>query len=604
VSAYVTLRNAGSGSQKGLCPFHDEKTPSFTVTPARQYFHCFGCGQGGDVLSFVQQVEGLSFVEAVEKLATRFGVELRYVEGGPRSGADHGQRQRLVETNRLAQQFYAAQLAETEEAVTGRRFLSERGFDQEVSDRFGVGYAPRSGEALLRHLRGRDVRDEDMVAAGVVARGGRGLYDRFRGRLLWPIRELSGEVVGFGARRLHDDDRIEAKYLNTPDTALYKKSHLLYGVDLARREIARSQQAVVVEGYTDVMACHLSGVPTAVATCGTAFGADHARILRRLLLDHDEFRGEVIFTFDGDEAGRRAALKAFAGDQQFVAQTYVAVEPSGKDPCDLRLSDGEAAVRELVARRVPLYRFVLRNVVDRFDLDRADGRIDAVREAAGLVASVRDRSKVDAFARELAGMVGVEPDEVRAVVRQSTRRGEGREAAPRVSAALDRSGQPPPADDLPSVGDPRFADEREALKAVVQHPRLVPDPPGIDANDFHHPLLRAVWEAIVAEPLPAQADAGWLDALRQRVGQQAAPIVSRLAIEPIRVSTAPDARLVSALLARLQELTAVRRIDAVKSKLQRTNPVERTAEYNRMFGELVALEQHRRQLRERTIGAL
>jgi DNA primase len=440
VSAYVTLRNAGSGSQKGLCPFHDEKTPSFTVTPARQYFHCFGCGQGGDVLSFVQQVEGLSFVEAVEKLAARFGVELHYVEGGPRTGTDHGQRQRLMEANRLAQQFYAAQLAETEEAVIGRRFLSERGFDQEVSDRFGVGYAPRSGEALLRHLRGRDVRDEDMVAAGVVARGARGLYDRFRGRLLWPIRELSGEVVGFGARRLHDDDRIEAKYLNTPDTALYKKSHLLYGVDLARREIARSQQAVVVEGYTDVMACHLSGVPTAVATCGTAFGPDHARILRRLLLDHDEFRGEVIFTFDGDEAGRRAALKAFAGDQQFVAQTYVAVEPSGKDPCDLRLSDGEAAVRELVARRVPLYRFVLRNVVDRFDLDRADGRIDAVREAAGLVASVRDRSKVDAFARELAGMVGVEPDEVRAVVRQSTRRGDGREAPARASAVVDPSG--------------------------------------------------------------------------------------------------------------------------------------------------------------------
>jgi DNA primase len=604
VSAYVTLRNAGSGSQKGLCPFHDEKTPSFTVTPARQYFHCFGCGQGGDVLSFVQQVEGLSFVEAVEKLAARFGVELHYVEGGPRTGTDHGQRQRLMEANRLAQQFYAAQLAETEEAVVGRRFLSERGFDHEVSDRFGVGYAPRSGEALLRHLRGRDVRDEDMVAAGVVARGARGLYDRFRGRLLWPIRELSGEVVGFGARRLHDDDRIEAKYLNTPDTALYKKSHLLYGVDLARREIARSQQAVVVEGYTDVMACHLAGVPTAVATCGTAFGPDHARILRRLLLDHDEFRGEVIFTFDGDEAGRRAALKAFAGDQQFVAQTYVAVEPSGKDPCDLRLSDGEAAVRELVARRVPLYRFVLRNVVDRFDLDRADGRIDAVREAAGLVASVRDRSKVDAFARELAGMVGVEPDEVRAVVRQSTRRSDGRDAPPRASAAVDAGGQLPAAEGLPSVGDPRFADEREALKAVVQHPRLVPDPPGIDENDFHHPLLRAVWEAIVAEPLPAQADARWLDALRQRAGEQAAPIVARLAIEPIRVSTAPDARLVSALLARLQELTAVRRIDAVKSKLQRTNPVERTAEYNRMFGELVALEQHRRQLRERTIGAL
>jgi DNA primase len=217
-------------------------------------------------------------------------------------------------------------------------------------------------------------------------------------------------VIGFGARRLFDDDRIDAKYLNTPETPIYKKSHVLYGIDLARREIARASQAVVVEGYTDVMACHLSGVPTAVATCGTAFGDDHGRVLRRLLRDHDEFRGEIIFTFDGDAAGQKAALRAFEGDQQFIGQTYVAVEPDGLDPCDVRLKKGDAAVRELVARRIPLYRFVLGNVVRRYDLDRADGRVDALREAAKLVSAIRDRSKVDAFARELAGMVGIEVD--------------------------------------------------------------------------------------------------------------------------------------------------------------------------------------------------
>jgi DNA primase len=230
------------------------------------------------------------------------------------------------------------------------------------------------------------------VAAGLVALG-RSAYDRFRGRLLWPIRDATGDTIGFGARRIFDDDKIEAKYLNTPETPIYKKSTVLYGIDLARRDIARSSQAVVVEGYTDVMACHLAGVPTAVATCGTAFGDEHARVLRRFLHDHEEFRGEVIFTFDGDAAGQKAALRAFGGDQNFVSQTYVAVEPTGLDPCDLRLQQGDAAVRELVARRVPLYRFVLTNVVGKYDLDRADGRVDAMREGARLVSTSTRRAR-------------------------------------------------------------------------------------------------------------------------------------------------------------------------------------------------------------------
>ncbi len=421
VSSYVTLRNAGGGSMKGLCPFHDEKSPSFHVTPSRGFYHCFGCQAGGDVIKFVMEIDGLGFTETVERLAEKYGVQLRYEEGGaPRPRTGGAQRPRLIDAHRVTAEWYAEQLA-TPEALTARQFLDSRGFDADAASHFGVGFSPRGGEVLLKHLRQKGFTDEELVASGLIGQG-RGLYDRFRGRLMWPIRDSSGDTIGFGARRIFDDDTIEAKYLNTPETAIYKKSHVLYGIDLARREIARASQAVIVEGYTDVMACHVAGVKTAVATCGTAFGDDHARVIRRLLHDHDEFRGEVIFTFDGDEAGQKAALRAFEGDQIFAGQTYVAVEPSGLDPCDLRLKQGDAEVRELVARRVPLYRFVLANVVQRYDLDRADGRIDAMREAAKLVTSIRDRSKVDAFARELAGMLGIEPMDVQREVRRAAAR--------------------------------------------------------------------------------------------------------------------------------------------------------------------------------------
>ena len=503
VSAHVTLRNAGGGSMKGLCPFHDEKSPSFHVTPSRGFFHCFGCQEGGDVFTFVQKIDAVGFTEAVERLAGRYGIVLRYVDdrtgsataGGPRR--DPGQRSRLVEAHRLAADFYAGELS-TPEAVQGRQFLDERGFDQDAAAMFGVGFAPRSGEALLGYLRQKGFSDEELVTAGLVARNDRGPYDRFRGRLLWPIRELSGDVVGFGARRLFDDDRVEAKYLNTPETPIYKKSQLLYGVDLARKEIARSSQAVVVEGYTDVMACHLAGVKTAVATCGTAFGEDHTRILRRLMLDHDEFRGEVIFTFDGDEAGQRAALRAFEGDQQFVGQTYVAVEPGGQDPCELRIAAGDAAVRELIARRVPLYRFVLKNVVSRYDLDRADSRVDAVREASRLVASIRDKSKVDAFARELAGMVGVDVETVRAEVRRSAGRGRERSGlSETVGAPAQRV-----ANEVPDPSARRFSIERDVLKlalAAPEHARRCLVRPG--PRRLHAPVL--------PRALPADRAVGW-----------------------------------------------------------------------------------------------
>ncbi|HET6654560.1 MAG TPA: DNA primase [Nocardioides sp.] len=612
VSDYVTLKNAGGGSMKGLCPFHDEKSPSFHVTPSRGFFHCFGCQAGGDVIKFLQEIDGLGFAEAVERLADRYGVQLRYQEAGPGEAArprrDGHLRPRLLEAHKAAAEFYVDALG-SQDAATGRQFLSERGFDGEAAARFGVGFAPRDGDALYRHLRQKGFTDQELVVGGLVAQGQRGHYDRFRGRLLWPIRETNGDVIGFGARRLFDDDRIDAKYLNTSETPIYKKSHVLYGIDLARRDIARASQAVVVEGYTDVMACHLSGVPTAVATCGTAFGDDHGRVLRRLLQDHDEFRGEVIFTFDGDAAGQKAALRAFEGDQNFAGQTYVAIEPDGLDPCDLRLQKGDASVRELVARRVPLYRFVLGNVVGRYDLDRADGRVDALREAAKLVSAIRDRSKVEAFARELAGMVGVEIEEARSEVRRAAGRAarpqqdrRGRPAGPAVEAAPER----PPSQPMPDLRDPRFSLERETLKLVVQHPDVVGAATrDVDGDDFTHPVYRAVWEAVAAcgGPTAAPATEVWVSKLRDNVEDgPVAHAIGALAVEPVLSAKDPDRGYVNAHVFRLQELTAMRRIADLKSRLQRTNPVEHPTDYNRMFGELVALEQHRRTLREKAIG--
>jgi DNA primase len=604
VSQYVTLKNAGGGSQKGLCPFHDEKTPSFNVNPSRGTFHCFGCQEGGDVISFLMKTDGLSFAETVERLADKYGVELKREDGDVREDRPRGpSRGRMIEAHRVAQEYYAEQLVTTP-AAPARQFLTERGFDAAAAETFGLGFAPRDGDALFKHLRSRGFSQDELVTGGLVAVG-RSAYDRFRGRLLWPIREASGETIGFGARRIFEDDRIDAKYLNTPDTPIYKKSTVLYGIDLARRNMARSAQAVVVEGYTDVMACHLAGVGTAVASCGTAFGDDHAKVLRRFMADHEEFRGEVIFTFDGDAAGQAAALKAFQGDQNFVSQTYVAVEPDGLDPCDLRIKKGDAAVRELVARRVPLYRFVLTNVVGKYDLDRADGRVDALRESARLVSSIRDRSKVDAFAREIASMLGVDVEEARAEVRRASTRRPSRPGTPPAEEELvaDR----PMRRELPSLRDPRFAIERETLKVVLQHPMVIGRTTAdVGPEDFIHPTYRAVWEVIVAGGGPAAGagDPSWSGRLRDAATDQAAAsAISELSVEPLPTAKAPTADYVLQYVVRLLELTALRRIEQVKSKMQRTNPVEHADAFNRMFGELAALEDYRRKLRDRIVGA-
>jgi len=586
VGSYVTLRRGGAGSLTGLCPFHDEKTPSFHVTPARGYFHCFGCGEGGDVFDFVQKINHVSFTEAVEFLADRSGVQLRYSDtGGPR--VEPGLRLRVLDANKAAAEFFTSILLGAD-GLPGRQFLDGRGFDKAAAEQFGIGYAPRGGHDLRDHLRSRGFGDAELVKAGLIREQG---WDFFQGRVLWPIRDAGGAVLGFGARRIFDDDRMPAKYLNTPETVVYKKSQVLYGLDLARGNIARKNQVVVVEGYTDVMACHLSGVDTAVASCGTAFGDEHARMLVRLLGTGEVTGGEVIFTFDGDAAGQAAALKVFKGDQAFAGQTYVALAKDGMDPCDLRLAEGEAAVRELVAGREPLYRFVMRNMVAGYDLDRADGRLAAARAAAPLVSSIRDDSLVLGYVRELAKLLGMDPDEVRAEVRAArARAGHRRPADEQVAVAPEAAA---PGLRLPHPGDRRLEAERSTLRLIVRAPETFRDGWNeLRPEDFTDPAYRALFEAVlVAEDGPGP----WTQRIQEAnpdpvLGQLAVT----LAVEPIMHEPTPAYAGEYAALLRVQ--TLARRIAELKSKLQRTNPIENQAQYNRMFADLVGLEKTRREL--------
>ncbi len=582
VREYVTLKSAGGGSMKGLCPFHDERSPSFHVTPSRGMWYCFGCGEGGDVINFVQRVDHLTFAETIEKLAEKTGVQLRYVEGGAAINRQQGVRTRLVEAHKAAAVFFREQL-ESPAAQVGRDFLSSRGFDSAAAEHFGVGFAPKSWDALMSHLRGKGFTDEELLAGGLVSQGNRGVYDRFRGRLVWPIRDLGGDVIGFGARKLLEDDD-GPKYLNTPETPIYKKSQVLYGIDLARKEISKNQQAVIVEGYTDVMACHLAGVPTAVATCGTSFGADHIKVLRRLLMDDDQMKGKVVFTFDGDAAGQKAAMRAFNEDQKFVSQTFVAVESSGLDPCDLRLEHGDAAVRELVENKVPLFEFAIRSTIANYDLDSAEGRIAALRDAAPIVAKIRDGALRPEYTRRLAGWLGLDVADVAKAVGGSS-------PAP---AGAQRAARP---------GDPALVIEREALKCALQHPGAVADwYASVEEPAFTHPRAVAVHTAIVAAGGPQSNKDGlaWIDAvLAACPDDDVRSLVRELAVEPLPAMDGQDSRYATGMIARLLEVDAGRRMEDLMGRLQRT---EDAAEQQRLGQDLQALQQYRRSLLKEAVG--
>jgi DNA primase len=585
VSGYVQLKSAGGGQKKGLCPFHDEKSPSFHVTPARGYFHCFGCQEGGDVIAFIMKIDHLTFTETIERLASRIGYQLTYEESRSKGKAPVVARSRLLEANNQASLFYQEQL-QLPNASHARDLLIKRGFDKTASQSFEIGYAPDQWDALSKFLLGKGFSAEELLLAGLTKEGTKGAIDRFRNRLIWPIRDISGDLVGFGARKLaSDEEDTGPKYLNTPETSIYKKSQVLYGLEKAKKEIAKKRQVVIVEGYTDVMAAHLAGIPTAVATCGTAFGDEHIRILRRLLMDDDAFRGEVIFTFDGDAAGQKAALRAFGDDQKFVTQTFVAVEPSGLDPSDLRQEMGDAALRDLIARRVPLFEFAIKSSIREFDLGNADGRVQALNAAAPLIGKIRDASLRPEYARSLAGWLGMEVEVVMAAVKKNT------SAKP---TSLDSAA--PGEQWRPDPSEPRLILEREVLKVRLQMPALVRNWSELEKNAFSHPAYIKLREFI-----DTQEDLMVVN-LEAVESNELKSFITELLVEPIRTDGEISDRYVSSITARLNEVALARSIAEVKSSLQRLNPVESESEYNQMFSRLVEMEAKRRALRELALG--
>ncbi|TFC28375.1 DNA primase [Cryobacterium sp. TMT1-3] len=598
IGDYVTLKSAGVGSMKGLCPFHDERSPSFHVRPQVGFYHCFGCGESGDVYSFLQKMDHVSFSEAVERLAGRVGVDLHY-EDGSGAAPDHGNRTRLLAAIQAASDFFIDQLGSAG-AEVGRAFLGQRGFDAAAATRFGVGFAPKSWDELTNHLRAKGFTTEELTLSGLVSSGDRGIYDRFRGRLVWPIRDITGQTIGFGARKLLDDDK-GPKYLNTPESPVYHKAQVLYGLDLAKRDISRSHQVVVVEGYTDVMACHLAGITTAVATCGTSFGVDHIKVLRRVLGD-DSGVGEVVFTFDPDAAGQKAAMRAFSEEQRFSAQTYVAVGPEGLDPCDLRLQRGDDAVRRLVDSKKPMFEFMIRQILSQYNLDTVEGRTAALRAAAPVVGEIRDPVLRPGYTRELARMLGVDMGEVAKAVTNAhsgaRAAASGGPNAPRHGGAVEVLPERPfSLVELPT--DPVTRLERDGLMAMLQRPVLI----GRDILDsavqtsFANTSLAVVRDAIAASLAHFEAP-DWLDRVVSEVPDTFKNLVQELAMANLPERTEKDvARYVRDITIVLIDKDLLRLKAELLGRLQRADASE-TEMYRTLQRELVRVEAERRALRD------
>jgi DNA primase len=580
--------------------------------------NCFGCGEGGDTLAFVMKVDHLSFTEAVERLAGQAGITLRYEEGSHVPGRQQGERIRLVEAHRAAAAFYQEQLGSAE-AEIGRQFLAARGFEQAAAEHFGVGYAPAGWDHLVRFLRGKGFSDKELITAGLASESRRGgAIDRFRGRLIWPIRDITGEVVGFGARKLREDDQ-GPKYLNTAETPLYHKSQVLYGIDLAKKEIARTGRAVVVEGYTDVMACHLAGVTTAIATCGTSFGGDHIKILRRLLMDNST--AEVVFTFDGDEAGQKAALRAFEDDQKFAAETSIAITPGGMDPCELRLAEGDAAVQRLIDGRTPLFAFALRSIVSRYNLDTDEGRVAAVDAAVPVVAAIKNQALRDRYAIRLVGMAGIASQaeeqsmirRVRAMARaRSGGGGRPEPARPQGGGSYgppQRGGSPGQAQQGAPAGprgprldlrSPAHRVERELLKLALQYPQLVS--PAFDAygeDEFTGPPYAQVRRVIAEAGGVEQADGEYLARVREVAPDDSVRMmVTELAVEPV-MHKVPEI-YAGEVLVRVRMNAVERRVaqvHAAQARLAAQGVRPDAPEMTAVQGELWALQQYGQRLR-------
>jgi DNA primase len=591
IGGYVALKPASAGSLKGLCPFHQEKSPSFNVRPLQGFYHCFGCGVGGDVYKFLQEMESLSFYEAVENLAQKASYTLTYEAGS--NAPDQGQKARIYEANLAASKYFAEQLG-TEAATTGRDFLKSRGFDKSAAETFGVGFAPKGWNNLVDHLKTLGFTEDELILASLASRGERGLYDKFRGRLIWPIRDTSNQVIGFGARKLFDDDQ-GPKYLNTSETPVYHKSSVLYGIDLAKKEISKSQKVVVVEGYTDVMACHLAGVTTAVATCGTAFGDEHIRILNRMLSANVDNPAEVIFTFDPDEAGQKAAMRAFADADKFHANSFIAVGPDGLDPSDLRVQKGDEAVQLMIESKKPIYEFAIKQKLKNFDLSSVEGRVGAARAAAHVIATIRDSAMRSVYLREVANWVNLDLSEVSALVERAIKDKVVANVAP-----MRQDTTPEPAVQAfeePDLRDPTIRFERQLLEVLIQHPAEVEEAKfqELVSGDFLakvHSLIASVLAANSAH----RKDSNWLVKLTEDLDPTLHQSLRAMAATALPASTPEELkRYIDGVVVSGFVNLLTRQKLSLQAVLRQTEPSD-SARIVEIQRELMDIEQRRRAL--------
>ena len=592
VGSYVALKPASAGSLKGLCPFHQEKSPSFNVRPLQGFYHCFGCGAGGDVYKFLQEMESLSFYEAVENLAGKVGYTLTYEAGA--KGPDQGQKSRIYEANAAAAKYFQDQLM-TDPAIPGRDFLKSRGFDKAAAEMFGVGFAPKGWNNLTDHLKSIGFTEEELITASLSSKGERGLYDKFRGRLIWPIRDTSNQVIGFGARKLFDDDQ-GPKYLNTSETPVYHKSAVLYGIDLAKKEISKSQKVVVVEGYTDVMACHLAGVTTAVATCGTAFGDEHIRILNRMLSANVDNPAEVIFTFDPDEAGQKAAMRAFADADKFNANSFIAVGPDGLDPSDLRVQKGDEAVTLMIENKKPIYEFAIKQKMKNFNLDSVEGRVGAARASASVIATIRDSALRSVYIRELANWVNLDLSEVSALVDRAIKEKVVSAVAPLRQDSIPEA-PVETAFQAPDLKDPAVRFERQLLEVLVQQPTMVAaeDLKQLSSGDFLAGAHGAIAKAI-SLALEHRSDNNWLPKIAEALEPALHSALRSLAATelPARNEQELERYVAGVVNAGFIALLTRQKL-SMQAVLRQLDPAE-TAQIEQLQRELISVEERRRKL--------
>jgi DNA primase len=567
VSQYLTLKKSGHDSMSGLCPFHQEKTASFNVSPTKQVFYCFGCGKGGDAITFLRELEQLSYVEAVERLAQQAGVQLRYEGDSPAERRAAQRRQALIRANEHAAELYAGMLREGREAANARAYLTERKVGDEAIATFGIGFAPGYPDFLLRRLAGsRDLSTEILREAGLATAGDDGtMRDRFRGRITFPIHDLQGRGIGFGARILPSDARAgeQAKYLNTAETPIYRKNEVLYNLHRARATIARSGEVFVVEGYTDVIGLAQAGIEATVATCGTALGERHFELLSR-------FAERAVLAFDSDEAGARAAERAFAFQEEFPVQAVVMILPDGLDPADLVEKHGPQAVRDAAATARPLVEYMVRRIVGRHDLSTIEGQSAAVADALPMLERLSDPVRRSEYAHLLADLAGVSE----ASVAQSLERRLGGRPG-EVARTMKKS-----------TAQERV--EREMLKLLVR-----------DA-DIYRGLVTRIGEehfrnSAHRRTFTSLRDAeGDVSALVGGADERLAAMIAQLAVEPLE--GVPSADYAEGVWSRLQEFLLKQRSDALRLRLQKLNPTT-DAGYDKLFRELVEVDGDLRRLR-------